>query len=147
MCQTNTANNTYCSYNNAMSGPLFKSYCLNINATYCGGLKSLDLTAYSSENSVSIYNVTYITNKASIYQACYWHISTEQLTWKSGKIAIKVSDYTNGSAYIFGGNSRSNASRAINVANNTNASLANGQTYYADVSTDLMIMFLPTLNA
>jgi hypothetical protein len=45
---------------------------------------------------------------------------------------------------MVGGNSRSNASISVTVANGTNISMVAGQTYYIDQSADAMIMFVPT---
>ena len=44
------------------------------------------------------------------------------------------------------GNNRSNASLEVYTAGHANASLRNGSTYTADISTDLMLVMIPNYN-
>ena len=52
--------------------------------------------------------------------ACYWQLSVPDNTWRLGsQIVISTVSMQNVSAFMFGGNSRSNASIAVTLYNAT----------------------------
>jgi len=62
-------------------------------------------------------------------------------TWKDGaKIKIFVTKQTDVRTFLYGGNSRENASIAITSAN---SSLVTGQVYSVDISTEAILVALP----
>ena len=74
--------------------------------------------------------------------ACYWHISVPLYTWTLGTyIGIEVLASKNSSLYMFGGNSRTNAS--INITK-YNTSLVTGEVYFLDATSDVMLVLVPS---
>jgi hypothetical protein len=66
-------------------------------------------------------------------------------TWKPGsKIAINITTASNLTTYMYGGNSRSNASVPVLTVNNQNVSLIPGGVYTLDISTEAMLVMIPT---
>ena len=57
-------------------------------------------------------------SNAKSYLSCYYHISAYTNIWKAGsKINIKLNSANNVAVYMYGGNSKTNASIAVLAAN------------------------------
>jgi len=110
------------------------------------GVESTDLIATGSTKSVNVSSLPYtvkLQNSIS-YLSCYYHIAPAKYSFKDGaKIKIKIDKAANVSAYLFGGNSRENAS--ISVVSN-NATVTVGTEYVIDASTEAILLVNPNLN-
>jgi hypothetical protein len=125
---------------------LYYTYCKGAaNPTTCG-VGSNSLEASGSEKTVTVASLPYSTVSANAltYLSCYYHIKAASHTWKEGaKLKIKITKATDMSIYIYGGNSRENASIAV-VTNNATASL--NLAYEVDISTEAVIAAVPVAN-
>ena len=144
-CKNNDLNVT-CSPQRSTAGNLFYTYCRGASNYRTCAVDDLELTAHSYTQTVTVSNLpstVRVSNRLS-YLSCYYHIKADPFTWKDGgKINIKITNTTDVSFYLYGGNSRTNASINFTAAN---ASLTSNKTYSIDISTEAILLILPTAN-
>lgn len=125
--------------------PLFYTYCKGASYPSACGVSSNEIQADGSVQTVTAtlpYDV--VDSNSLTYLACYYHIYAKPYSWKSGaQIAINVKNSTDVNVYLYGGNSRKNASIAL-VANNATPSI--GLDYVTDISTEMIVVVVPVSN-
>lgn len=134
-----------------MSGKLFLSFCLGVTPTLCGGVESLNLTAKTQEEIITVENVTVSSNSSSsnsssnkTTQACYWIISTEEGSANNDSlINLQASVQKNVKSYVFSGSSRYNASEAVVQGN---SSLTTSEKYQVSALKSLILVLVPDKN-
>eukprot|EP00347_Sterkiella_histriomuscorum_P012781 403367246 len=144
-CQTNKGNGVSCSPVRAWTQNFFYTYCKGANNPSSCGVDNTDLIANQNSKTVSVNKFPWrvVVSTQPNYLACSYHIYAEEYTWKQGsKLHLNISTFNDVKLYLYGGNSRENASHII--LNNNNSTLAANQTYKIDVEVgDLMLLVLP----
>ena len=78
------------------------------------------------------------------YLSCYYYLQVDDYTFKDGaKIDFTVLSQGDVRFYLYGGNSRTNASTSVTIGN---TSLTTGQVYSVDVSMGAVLVILPVVN-
>ncbi|CDW85428.1 UNKNOWN [Stylonychia lemnae] len=142
-CQTNSTINNVCSPTRIWAGNFFLTYCKGAGSPPSCGVDSLELIGTGSNKTVTVSKLPYkvsVQNTVN-YLSCYYHLKVEGGTWKDGaKIKVVIQNQSDVRAFLYGGNSRTNASLNQTTAN---ASLIIGQVYSIDISTEAMLVVLP----
>mmetsp|Transcript_1705 Transcript_1705/g.1167 ORF Transcript_1705/g.1167 Transcript_1705/m.1167 type:complete len:189 (-) Transcript_1705:386-952(-) len=113
----------------------------------CGETTSLSQTVDDQTTNLQVENVlnfvNYSANVTDLY-ACYWHFYVDDYEWEEGSyINVKVRSQSNVQVYMFGGNSRRNASINLTVGNSSLTTT----TYSIDASAEVMLMMVPVEQA
>ena len=145
-----SSNDTACGANSTCTGSrtsavnFFYTYCKGASDPLTCGVDALDLVADATVRKVTVTSLpSYVTTSRSPnYLACYYHVKGDDYTWKSGaKIKVTLTAASNVQVYLFGGTTRINASIAVTL---NNASLVANQSYTLDISTEAVLLVVPS---